>query len=63
MLTRLELTAIRGHLDGLLYDANRLDPTLREALAIFCECEIARMDERPIPMHLSIAKLPFVREL
>ncbi|HLV64700.1 MAG TPA: ATP-binding protein, partial [Polyangiaceae bacterium] len=63
MLTRLKLTAIRDQLDGLLDEASRLDLTLREALALFCEREIARKDERRIQMHLSIAKFPFVREL
>lgn len=63
MLTRLKLTAIRDQLDGLLDEASRRDLTLREALALFCEREIARKDERRISMHLSIAKFPFVREL
>src|SRR5690606_11640582 len=63
MLTRLKLTAIRDQLDGLLDEASRLDLTLREALALFCEREIARKDERRIQMHLSIARIPFVREL
>lgn len=63
MLTRLKLTAIRDQLDGLLDEAARRDLTLREALALLCEREIARKDERRISMHLSIAKFPFVREL
>src|SRR5690606_5697267 len=63
MLTRLKFTAIRDQRDGLLDEAARRDVTLREALALLCEREIARKDERRISMHLSIAKFPFVREL
>lgn len=63
MLTRLKLTAIRDQLDNLLDEASRQDLTLREALALLCEREIARKDERRIQMGLSIAKFPFVREL
>jgi DNA replication protein DnaC len=63
MLTRLKLTAIRDQLDSLLDEVSRKDLTLREALAVLCEREIARKDERRIEMGLSIAKFPFVREL
>jgi DNA replication protein DnaC len=63
MLTRLKLTAIRDQLDSLLDEVSRQDLTLRESLALLCEREIARKDERRIEMGLSIAKFPFVREL
>jgi DNA replication protein DnaC len=63
MLTRLKLTAIRDQLDGLLDEAARRELTLRETLALLCEREIARKDERRIEMALSIAKFPFVRDL
>jgi len=63
MLTRLKLTAIRDQLDSLLDEVSRQDLTLRESLALLCEREIARKDERRIEMGTSIAKFPFVREL
>jgi DNA replication protein DnaC len=63
MLTRLKLTAIRDGLDSLLNEAARRELTLREALVLFCEREIARKDERRIEMGLSIARFPFVRDL
>ena len=63
MLTRLKLTAIRDQLDSLLDEVSRQDVTFRESLALLCEREIARKDERRIEMGLSIAKFPFVREL
>jgi DNA replication protein DnaC len=63
MLTRLKLTAIRDQLDSLLDEVSRRDLTLRESLALLCEREIARKDERRIEMGLSIAKFPCVREL
>ena len=63
MLTRLKLTAIRDQLDGLLDEAARRELTLREALALCCEREIARKDERRIEMALAIARFPFVRDL
>jgi DNA replication protein DnaC len=63
MLTRLKLTAMRDQLDSLLDEAARRELTLREALALLCEREIARKDERRIEMALSIAKFPFVRDL
>ena len=37
--------------------------TLREALALLCEREIARKDERRIQMAMKIAQFPFVRDL
>ena len=42
MLTRLKLTAIRDQLDNLLEEAARRELTLREALFLLCEREIAR---------------------
>jgi DNA replication protein DnaC len=63
MLARLKLTAIRDQLDSLLDEAARRELTLRETLALLCEREIARKDERRIEMALSIAKFPFVRDL
>jgi DNA replication protein DnaC len=63
MLTRLKLTAIRDTLDSLLDEAARRDLSLREALVLLCEREIARKDERRIEMGLSIARFPFVRDL
>jgi hypothetical protein len=42
MLTRLKLTAIRDQLDSLLDEAGRRELTIREALTLLCEREIAR---------------------
>jgi DNA replication protein DnaC len=63
MLTRLSLTALRDQLDTLLDEAARRELSLREALALLCEAEVARRDERRIQMAMSIAKFPFVRTL
>jgi len=63
MLTRLKLTAIRDQLDSLLDEAGRGELTLRDALALLCEREISRKDQRRIDMALSIAKFPFLRDL
>lgn len=63
MLDRLKLTAIRDQLDTLLDEAARSEMTLREALAIFAEREIARRDERRIAMASKMAQFPFLREL
>ncbi len=62
-LTRLQLTAIRDQLDSLLDDASRRELTLRETLALLCEREIARRNERRIEMASKIAHFPTVREL
>jgi DNA replication protein DnaC len=62
-LTRLHLTAIRDQLDSLLDDASRRELTLRETLALLCEREIARRNERRIEMASKIAHFPTVREL
>src|ERR687897_855447 len=63
MLARLKLTAIRDQLDSLLDEAAKRELTLRETLALLCEREIVRKDERRIEMALSIAKFPYVRDL
>jgi DNA replication protein DnaC len=63
MLTRLKLTAIRDQLDSLVDEAARRELTIREALGLFCEREIARKDERRIEMSIGLARFPFVRDL
>lgn len=63
MLGRLKLTAIRDQLDNLLEEAARRELSLREALFLLCEREIARKDERRIEMGLGLARFPFVRDL
>jgi len=62
-LTRLHLTAIRDQLDSLLDEASRRELTLRETLALLCEREIGRRNERRIEMASKIAHFPTVREL
>src|SRR5437016_3713483 len=63
MLNRLKLTAIRDQLDNLVDEAARRELTIREALSLFCEREIARKDERRIEMGTGLARFPFVRDL
>jgi len=63
MLTRLKLTAIRDQFDSLLDEASRRELTLREAVNLLCEREIARKDERRIEMAMGFARFPFVRDL
>lgn len=63
MLGRLKLTAIRDQLDNLIEEAARRELSLREALFLLCEREIARKDERRIEMGLGLARFPFVRDL
>ena len=63
MLDRLKLTAIRDQLDSLVDEAGRRELTIREALSLFCEREIARKDERRIEMSVKLARFPFVRDL
>ncbi|MFC5565930.1 IS21-like element helper ATPase IstB [Rubellimicrobium aerolatum] len=63
MLTRLKLTAIRDQPDNLIDEAGRGDLTIREALTLFCEREIARKDQRRIEMSFGLARFPFVRDL
>jgi DNA replication protein DnaC len=63
MLTRLKLTAIRDRLDNLLDEAARQGLNLREALALLCQREVARKDERRVEMATKIAHFPTVRDL
>jgi DNA replication protein DnaC len=63
MLNRLKLTAIRDQLDSLIDEAGRRELTIREALSLFCEREIARKDERRIEMSVGLARFPFMRDL
>src|SRR6201990_1004238 len=63
MLNRLKLTALRDQLDNLRDEAGRRDMTIRDALALFCEREIARRDQRRIDMSFGLARFPFVRDL
>jgi hypothetical protein len=44
MLNRLKLTAIRDQLDSLVDEAVRGELTVREAMSLFFEREIARKD-------------------
>lgn len=63
MLTRLGLKAMRDRLDGLLDEAARRDLSLREALALLCEAEVAHREQRRIQMGLGIARFPYLRTL
>jgi DNA replication protein DnaC len=63
MLTRLKLTGVRDQLDNLLDEATRSDLSVRETLALLCEREIARKDQRRIEMALKLAHFPFLRDL
>jgi DNA replication protein DnaC len=63
MLNRLKLTAIRDQLDSLIDEAGGRELTIRKALTLFCEREIARKDERRIEMSIKLARFPFVRDL
>jgi DNA replication protein DnaC len=63
LLGRLKLTAIRDQLDSLIDEAGRRDLTVREALTLFCEREVARRDQRRIDMAFGLARFPFVRDL
>src|SRR6201988_3932345 len=63
MLARVKLSGIRDHLDSLLDEAARSNLSTREALAMFCEREIARKDHRRIDMALKLAHFPAVKEL
>jgi len=63
MLNRLKLTALRDQLDSLIDEAARQDLTIRDALTLFCEREIARRDQRRIDMSFGLARFPFVRDL
>lgn len=48
LLDRLKLTAMRDQLDSLIDEAGRGELTIREALTLFCEREVARRDQRRI---------------
>lgn len=50
------------HLD-VTDEAGRRELTIREALSLLCEREIARKDERRIEMSIGLARFPFVRDL
>ena len=63
MLTRLQLTAIRDQLDNLLDEAVRRDLSIREILALLCERELGRKDQRRIEMGMKVAHFPFIRDL
>jgi DNA replication protein DnaC len=63
MLAQLKLTAVRDNLETLLDEAARRDLSLREALAMFCEREVARKTERRIQMSTSLARFPTTRTL
>ena len=63
MLNRLKLTALRDQLDNLIDEAGWREMTIRDALALFCEREIARRDQRRIDMSFGLARFPFVRDL
>ena len=63
MLNRLKLTALRDQLDSLIDEAGRRELTIRDALALFCEREISRRDQRRIDMSFGLARFPFVRDL
>jgi DNA replication protein DnaC len=63
MLNRLKLTAVRDQLDSSIDEAGRRELTIREALSLFCEREIARKDKRRIEMGIGLARFPFVRDL
>lgn len=63
MLTRLKLRAIRDQLDNPIDEAARADLTIREALTLFCEREIARKDHRRIEVSFGLARFPFERDI
>ena len=63
LLGRLKLTALRDQLDTLIDEAGRRELTIREALTLFCEREVARRDQRRIEMAFGLARFPFVRDL
>ena len=58
MLMRLKLSGVRDQLDTLLDEATRHDLSMRETLALLCEREIARKDQRRIEMGLKVAHFP-----
>ena len=58
MLARLGLTAMRDRLDSLLDEAARREMSLREALRLLCEREVARREERRIQMAAEGREVP-----
>jgi len=54
---------VRDQLDSLIDEAGPRELTIRKSLALFCEREIARRDQRRIDMGFRLARFPFVREL
>jgi DNA replication protein DnaC len=62
MLTRLHLTAIRDQLDSLLDEAAKRDLSLRETVALLCERELDRRNERRVTMATKIAHFPTLRD-
>jgi DNA replication protein DnaC len=63
LLDRLNLGAVRDQLDSLIDEAGRRDLTIREALTMFCEREVARRNQRRIDMAFGLARFPFARDL
>ena len=63
LLNRLHLTAIRDQVDNLINEAGRRELTIREALTMFCEREVARRNQRRIDMSFGLTRFPFVRDL
>jgi DNA replication protein DnaC len=63
MLGRLHLTAIRDQLDNLLDEAAKHELSLREAVALLCERELGRRNERRVVMATKIAHFPTLRDL
>ncbi|WP_305833093.1 ATP-binding protein [Citreicella sp. C3M06] len=54
---------MRDQRDSLLDEAGRRKLTIREALIMLCEREIAREDQRRIEMSFGLARFPFHRDL
>jgi DNA replication protein DnaC len=63
ILGRLRLIAIRDQLDNLLDEAARRELSLRQTLALLCQREVARKDERRVEMASKIAHFPTLRDL
>jgi DNA replication protein DnaC len=63
MLGRLHLTAIRDQLDSLLDEAAKHELSLRETVALLCERELGRRNERRVEMATKIAHFPTLRDL
>ncbi len=58
LLSRLKLGAMRDQLDSLIDEAGRRELTIREALTMFCEREVARRDQRRIDMDMGSPASP-----